>query len=126
MIVREVQGCMKRKKLLHLTVALTALVLPLSGFAAASEAELLKEAKVTKAQAEKIALEKVPGGKIQSAEIEKEHHALVWSFDIAKPGSKDITEVLVNAKTGKIIDISTENPAAQAKESAADNAASNR
>jgi hypothetical protein len=33
--------------------------------------------------------------------------------------------VLVNAKTGKIVEVSTENPAAQAEESAADKAASN-
>ncbi len=116
---------MKKNNPLHFAVALTALLLPISGFAAPSEAELLTQAKITKAQAEKIALAKVSHGKIQSAEIENEHHALVWSFDIVKPGSKDITEVLVNAKTGKIIDVSTENPAAQAKESAADQAASN-
>ena len=126
MTSRDVEGGMTKSYGLFLTVALTALVFPATGFAAPSEAELLKQAKITKAQAEKIALETVPNGKIQSAEIEKEHHALVWSFDITKPGSKDITEVLVNAKTGKIIDVSTENPAAQAKESAADNAASNR
>ncbi len=115
------------KKICHLlfALALTALLLPASGFAAPTEAELLTQAKITKAQAEKIALQKVPHGKVQSAEIENEHHALVWSFDIVKPGSKDITEVLVNAKTGKIVDVSTENRAAQAKESAADKAASN-
>jgi hypothetical protein len=90
-----------------------------------TDAQLLKQAKIGKTQAEQIALTKVANGKIQSAEIENEHNALVWSFDIVKPGSKDITEVLVNAKTGNIIDISTENPTAQAKESAADKAAGN-
>lgn len=94
-----------------------------TGFAQASETELLKQAKITKTQAEQIALAKVPQGKIQSAEIENEHHALVWSFDIVKPGSKDITEVLVNARTGKIVSVDTENPAAQAKERAEDKAA---
>ena len=113
---------MKKNNLLHFAIALTALLLPISGFAAPSEAELLTQAKITKAQAEKIALARVPHGKIQSAEIENEHHTLVWSFDIVKHGSKDITEVLVNAKTGKIIDVSTENPTDQAKESTADKA----
>ncbi|MGI8433037.1 MAG: PepSY domain-containing protein [Chthoniobacterales bacterium] len=122
----DVKGGMKKNYRLFLAVALTALVFPTAGFAAPSEAELLKQAKITKVQAEEIALAKVPNGKIHSAEIENEHNALVWSFDIVKPGSKNITEVLVNAKTGKIIDVSTENPAAQAKESAADKAASNR
>ena len=87
-----------------------------------TEAELLKQAKISKTQAEQIALAKVPDGKIQAAEIENEHNALVWSFDITKPGTKDITEVLVNAKTGKIVDISVENQNDQAKEKAADKA----
>ncbi|MEO5719348.1 MAG: PepSY domain-containing protein [Chthoniobacterales bacterium] len=108
---------------LFAALALAALLLPTAGFAASSEAELMKQAKITKAEAEKIALAKVPEGKIQSAEIENEHHALVWSFDIVKPGSKDITEVLVNAKTGKIVSVDTENPTAQAKERAEDKAA---
>ncbi len=87
-----------------------------------SEAELLKQAKISKTQAAQIALAKVPDGKIQGAEIENEHNALVWSFDITKPGTKDITEVLVNAKTGKIVDLSVENQNDQAKEKAADKA----
>ncbi len=87
-----------------------------------TEAELLKQAKISKTQAEQIALAKVPNGKIQSAEIENEHNALVWSFDITKPGTKNITEVLVNAKTGKIVDLSVENQNDQAKEKAADKA----
>ena len=106
-------------------LALTALFLSTSAFAAPTEAELLRQAKITKAQAEKVALARVPKGKIQSAEIENEQHALVWSFDIVEPGSKDITEVLVNAKTGKIISLSTETPAAQAQESSADKGTSN-
>ena len=87
-----------------------------------SEAELLKQAKISKTQAAQIALAKVPNGKILSEEIENEHNAPVWSFDIAKPGTKDIFEVLVNAKTGKIVDLSVENQNDQAKEKAADKA----
>ncbi|MGI8432278.1 MAG: PepSY domain-containing protein [Chthoniobacterales bacterium] len=88
-----------------------------------TDAQLLKQAKISKTQAEQIALARVPDGKIRSAEIENEHNALVWSFDITKPGTKDITEVLVNAKTGKIVDVSVENQNDQAKEAAADKAA---
>jgi uncharacterized membrane protein YkoI len=87
-----------------------------------TDAQLLAQAKISKTQAEHIAMAKVPHAKIQSAEIENEHHALVWSFDMVKNGSKDITEVLVNAKTGKIVDVSTETPSDQAKEHAADKA----
>jgi uncharacterized membrane protein YkoI len=96
------------------------------GFAAAtfaaqpSEAELMKQAKITKTKAEQIALAKVSRGIVKSAEIEKEKGHLVWSFDIAQPGIRDITEILVDAKTGKIISTQTESPRDQAKEAAAD------
>jgi uncharacterized membrane protein YkoI len=117
---------MKRRSPLVLVIALTTVFVATSGFAAPSEAELMAQAKISTAQAEKIALAKVPRGKIQSVELENEHHALVWSFDIATPGSKNITEVLVNAKTGNIISISAETLADQAKENEADKATSNR
>jgi uncharacterized membrane protein YkoI len=113
---------MKKRYHLVLAIALTTVFVTASGLAAQSEAELISQAKITKSQAEKIALAKVPNAKIQSQEIEHEHHALVWSFDLVKAGSKDVTEVLVNAKTGNIISVKTESPADQAKESAADKA----
>ncbi len=61
----------------------------------------MKRAKITKAEAEHIALAKVPHGSIKSAEIENEKGHLVWSFDIAQTGSRDITEILVDAKKRK-------------------------
>ena len=85
-----------------------------------SEAELIKQAKITRAEAEQIALAKVSRGIVKSAEIEKEKGRIVWSFDIARPGTQDITEILINAKTGKIISTQTESPREQAKEAAAD------
>ena len=72
--------------------------------------------RLSRADAEKIALAKVPGGQIKEAELEKEHGVLVWSFDIATPGSPNITEVLVNANTGEIVKTEIETPADQAKE----------
>jgi uncharacterized membrane protein YkoI len=83
-----------------------------------SEAQLMKETKVTKSQAEKTALTKVPDGIIKSAELEKEHGRLIWSFDIAKPGTKNITEVQIDAKTGKIASVQLESPKDQATEAA--------
>jgi len=62
----------------------------------------------------------VPSGWIKSAEIENEKGHLIWSFDILKPGTRNIAEVLVNAKTGSILSISKENPALQAAEEKAD------
>jgi uncharacterized membrane protein YkoI len=88
--------------------------------AASSQAELMKEATVSKSQAEKAALEKVPHGVIKSEEIEREHGKLIWSFDIGTSSTKSITEVQVDAKTGKIVSIQVETPKDQAKEAAAD------
>ena len=111
---------------MKLHFALTAAVLAtatLVGHARATEpsqASLMSQAKITKVAAEKIAVAKVPSGTVKSAELEQEHGALVWSFDIATPKSRDIHEILVNAKTGAIVYTEIETPKAQAEESAAD------
>jgi len=81
-----------------------------------SPARLEAQAKISKAEAEKIALDKVPGGAIKEGEIEKEKGKLLWSFDIATPGTKDITEVQVDAITGTVLDVSKETVADQEKE----------
>jgi uncharacterized membrane protein YkoI len=52
--------------------------------------------------------------------LEKEHGKLIWSFDIAMPKSKSITEVQVDALSGKIVSTQVETPKDQAKEAAAD------
>ncbi len=84
-----------------------------------SEEMLMKQAKITKAQAEKIALKKAPG-KIEEGELENENNILVYSFDIRnKKGT--ITEVQVDAKTGKIVSVQEENAAKEASEKAEDN-----
>ncbi|MGI8481807.1 MAG: PepSY domain-containing protein [Chthoniobacterales bacterium] len=88
--------------------------------AAPSQAELMREAMVSKGQAEKTALDKVPHGIIKSEELEREHGKLIWSFDIGTSGTKSITEVQVDAKTGKIVSMQVETPKDQAKETAAD------
>ena len=79
-------------------------------------ATLAAEAKLTLETAASHARARVPGGSIVSAELEREHGTLVWSFDIATPMSKNITEVQIDAKTGKLIAEKTETPKDQAKE----------
>ena len=86
------------------------------GAAKETQAELKTQAKITQAEAEKTALAKVPNGKIKAAELEKEHGKLIWSFDISTPGTKDITEVNVDAVTGQVVSVDKENEAAEAKE----------
>ena len=118
--VEQVEVRMKRTRMFGLTLG-TVLGFAAAAFAAEpSEAELMKQAKITKAEAEQIALAKVSHGIVKSAEIEKEKGHLVWSLDIAQPGTHDITECLIDAKTGKIISTQTESPRDQAKEAAAD------
>lgn len=84
----------------------------------ASEKHHHAKAKISKEQAEQIALEKVPGGSIKEGELEKEHGKLIWSFDIAKAGMSGITEVQVNAVTGEIVSVEQESAADEAKEKA--------
>ncbi len=84
------------------------------------EANLMAGAKVTKEAAQAAALAKVPGGMVKEGELEKEKGKLIWSFDIAIPGSKDIKEVAVDAITGEVLSVDTESPAEQAKEAAED------
>lgn len=98
------------------TLAIVLLIAAPAHAAEASQASLLKQAKVTKEAASKTALTKVPGGTIRSSELENEHGALVWSFDIAIPKSTNIHEVQVNAVTGMIAHSEIETPKDQAKE----------
>ncbi len=83
---------------------------------ATSQADLQAMAKVSKDEATKIALAKVPNGAVKESGLEKENGKLVWSFDIATPGTKDITEVQVDAITGAVVSVANETPAEQAKE----------
>jgi uncharacterized membrane protein YkoI len=84
----------------------------------AKQAKLMAEAKVTKADAEKIALGKVPGGTVKEGELEKEKGKLIWSFDLTTPDTKDITEVNVDAITGDVVGVEKEAAESEAKEAA--------
>ena len=53
---------------------------------------------------------------MKESELEKEHGRLVWSFDIATPGTNDITEVQVDAVTGEVVSVEKETTAQQQAE----------
>ena len=72
--------------------------------------------KITKTKAERIALTKVPGGSIRSAELETARGQRFWSVYIAKPGSKNAKEIRVDATSGQILAVQTERPEDQAEE----------
>ena len=116
---------MCRKRNMKITVGSAAAVLGMAFLcrvdATPSEEQLAKEARITRSEAERIALSKVPDGRVSSGELEQEHGTLIWSFDIAKARTRNINEVQVDAKTGKIVSVKTETPKDQAEEAAADN-----
>ena len=89
---------------------------PFNLWAQQSETELLKQAPVTKHQAKKIALARVKRGAIKCVELKKENGVLIWSVDIAKPPKKDLTDVWVDATTGKITAVEVETPITEKKE----------
>ena len=85
-----------------------------------SQAALMSEAKVSQAQATTTALNKVPNGVVKGSELEKEKGKLVWSFDISQPSAKGVTEIQVDAITGKIVSLKTETAAQESKEAKAE------
>lgn len=93
---------------------------PLVSAAGGSQDALKAQAKVTETDARATALAKVPGGTVQSAELENEHGKLVWSFDIKDSRSPNVIEVQVDAKTGRVVSKKAESPAEQAEEAKAD------
>ena len=80
------------------------------------KASYLKEARLTADSAIRIALARIPGGTVREAELEKERSRLVYSFDIAVAGKAGIDEVLVDAKSGEVIEVSHESPKDEASE----------
>ena len=89
---------------------------PFNSWAQQSETELLKQARVTKHQAKKIALARVKRGAIRCVKLEKKNGLLIWSVDIAQPPKKDLTDVWVDATTGKITAVEVETPITEKKE----------
>ena len=105
---------MKRNRIL--TMVLLAAFAAVGLFAGQAQAQTKRaaKAKITMAQARAIASKRA-AGKIESAELEKEHGKLIYSFDI-RNAKGTITEVQVEAYTGKIVSVEEENAAAEAAE----------
>jgi|SRR5690348_7003852 uncharacterized membrane protein YkoI len=74
-------------------------------------------ARITRAQAERAALAKVPGGKVKSAKLLRENGQLIWSIDIITPLTKKIAAVQVDARSGKVLSKLTQSPGDRAEES---------
>ena len=79
-----------------------------------NEAKLQKLAKISKERAQEVALKRAPGT-VESAELEREHGKLVYSFDI-RNAKGTIDEVQVSAITGKVVRVEHENRKQEAAE----------
>ena len=69
---------------------------------------LIAKVRISEDSARAIALRRVPRGTIQELELEREDGKLVYSFDIKVAGKAGITEVQVDALTGKIVSVEHE------------------
>ena len=87
------------------------------------QAKLENEAKITMAEAQKIALAKEPG-KLKSKELEKENGKLIYSFDIKTKSG--VHEVNVDAVSGEIVEDKVESAASEAKEKQEDKKANHQ
>ena len=91
-----------------------ATILSAAAFAGTTAKDTKQQPKITMEQARATALKKTPG-KVTSEELENEKGRLIYSFDIAT-SKTDVTEVNVDAMTGKIVAVQRENAAKEAAE----------
>ena len=78
--------------------------------------DLAKEAKISLDTARATALSRVKGGSVRSEELEREGGKLIYSFDVVVAGKSGVTEVNVDAKSGKVLNVHHESPAKEKRE----------
>ena len=74
--------------------------------------------KIGEAEARATAIGRAPGGKVKSHELEQEHGKLIYSYDIEVSGKSGVTEVNVDAMTGKVLSVEHETPKTERNEQA--------
>lgn len=84
-----------------------------------SSEDLAAEAQVAESQARAAALAKVPGT-VKSHELERENGRVIWTYDIARPSVRGVTEVHVDAITGRVLSVRKETPRREAAEARAE------
>jgi hypothetical protein len=101
----------------HVTTLAVALGIASAAPIFATEQSRAKHAgNIKERQAEQIALSKIRGGTIRSAELEVANGSHFWAVFVAKPDKRDAKEVHVDATSGNILAVQTEKPADQAEE----------
>jgi hypothetical protein len=85
-----------------------------------AQKSLVRHARITRAQAERMALGRVPGGSLQHAKLLRENGELIWSVDILTPLTRKVAAVQIDAYSGQVLSKLAQNPADRAEESVAD------
>ncbi|WP_273852004.1 PepSY domain-containing protein [Guptibacillus spartinae] len=67
-----------------------------------NESKLIEEAKISEAEAEKIATEEV-AGKVTEKDVEKENGTIVYEFDIKTDAGE--TEVEIDGMSGEVLQV---------------------
>ena len=70
-------------------------------------------AAISRDKAEAIALKQLPGSQIVAGGLEKAQGREVWTFDLSVPNSRNFTEVVIDAESGKVLSKRLETPADQ-------------
>ena len=101
----------------HVSCLAVAVAIASAGLFFATEQSQAKHAEgIKKRQAEQIALSKIRGGTIRSAELQVANGSHFWAVFVAKPDKKNAKEVHIDATSGKILAVQTERPEDQAEE----------
>jgi uncharacterized membrane protein YkoI len=87
---------------------------------ATDDSKLVAEAKIKENEARATALAQVRNGTVKSAELEREHGRLIYSYDIEVPGKSGIDEVNIDAMTGKVVAKTHEGATAERNEADAE------
>lgn len=93
---------------LRLSLFIAALAVPIA-LSAQSQSQLRRHARIRPAAARRIALQREPG-RILSAELEKEHGRIIYTYSI-RTAHHGYREVNVDARNGRIVEDSKESRA---------------
>lgn len=99
-------------------VRILALSASIAIFASSFGLQKSAHAKITAAQAQKVALAKYPGKVVGKVELENEDGK--WQYSVMVRSGKTLREVNVDANTGKIANVEVTTDAKEAKEKAAE------
>jgi uncharacterized membrane protein YkoI len=58
---------------------------------------------ISRWQAESSALKQVPGGSILTGALETGGSRAVWLFEVSVPGSRNVREIMIDARTGAVV-----------------------